>query len=433
MGNQKNIFKDTMILGFAVFSMYFGAGNVIFPPYLGLISSSDYELSFISYFVADIGFATIAMFALLKVGGNIDNLIYKIGKLSGTLLMASIILCIGPLIALPRTGATTYEMMVVPIFGSSLTNSILTSIIYYGLIMFVTFNPVSMIKILGKILTPILFISLLALIIRGVLFPIGEIAENQNTDSLFFNGLILGYQTLDVLAALAFGIIILKIVRSQGYTDDKTIFKMVGFASILAALGIMIVYFGLSYLGATTSNIYLEDVEKAVLLNSIINHLFGDYGNVVLGIVIFLACFTTGAALTSVTSEYFSKISGDKISYKQLVVIVTLYSIVVTNVGLEQIINFAVPILTVVYPIAIILVVLAFFDKYINNDNVYKMAALGAVIYSLLDVFTKNMEEINTILQTLPLAKEGLGWFLPAFVFGVVGYFIKSKKANTIK
>lgn len=430
MVTQKNVFRDTIILGFAVFSMYFGAGNIIFPPYLGLISSSDYELSFISYFIADIGFATIAMFALLKVGGNIDNLIYKIGKLSGTVLMAAIILCIGPLIALPRTGATTYEMMIVPMFGSSLTNSILTSIVYYGLIMFVTFNPVTMIRILGKILTPILFVSLLALIIKGIVTPIGEISINQNPDDLFFNGLILGYQTLDVLAALAFGIIILKIVRSQGYKDEKMVFKMVGFASILAAFGIMIVYFGLAYLGATTSSMYQGDIEKAVLLNSIINHLFGDYGNILLGTVIFLACFTTGAALVSVTSEYFSKISEGKISYKQLVVVVTLYSIVVTNVGLEHIINFAVPILTVVYPVAIVLVVLVFFDKYINNDNVYKMSALGAVIYSLLDVFTKNIESINLVLQTLPFAKEGLGWVVPALVFAVIGYFIKSKKSE---
>ena len=430
MVTQKNVFRDTIILGFAVFSMYFGAGNIIFPPYLGLISSSDYELSFISYFIADIGFATIAMFALLKVGGNIDNLIYKIGKLSGTVLMAAIILCIGPLIALPRTGATTYEMMIVPMFGSSLTNSILTSIVYYGLIMFVVFNPVTMIRILGRILTPILFISLLALIIKGIVTPIGEISINQNPDDLFFNGLILGYQTLDVLAALAFGIIILKIVRSQGYKDEKTVFKMVGFASILAAFGIMIVYFGLAYLGATTSSMYQGDIEKAVLLNSIINHLFGDYGNILLGTVIFLACFTTGAALVSVTSEYFSKISEGKISYKQLVVVVTLYNIVVTNVGLEHIINFVVPILTVVYPVAIVLVVLVFFDKYINNDNVYKMSALGAVIYSLLDVFTKNTESINLVLQTLPFAKEGLGWVVPALVFAVIGYFIKSKKSE---
>ena len=159
-------------------------------------------------------------------------------------------------------------------------------------------------------------------------------------------------------------------------------------------------------------------------------NLYGDYGNILLGTVIFLACFTTGAALVSVTSEYFSKISEGKISYKQLVVVVTLYNIVVTNVGLEHIINFAVPILTVVYPVAIVLVVLVFFDKYINNDNVYKMSALGAVIYSLLDVFTKNIESINLVLQTLPFAKEGLGWVVPALVFAVIGYFIKSKKSE---
>lgn len=426
MTNQKNIYKDTIILGFAIFSMYFGAGNIIFPPYLGLTSGSDWQISFFAYFFADIGFATIAMFALLKVGGNVDDLTNKLGKLAGILLMSSIILCIGPLIALPRTGATTYEMLVVPMFGASLANSIITSIIYYGLIMFFVFKPTRMIEILGKFLTPLLFFGLLFLIITGVLYPIGEIQTNISNDNLFFDGLIMGYQTLDVLAALAFGIIILKIIEAKGYEDKKTRFKIVGMASIIAAFGIMIIYFGLSFLGATSSSLYSSSIEKAELLNNIIYMLFGSNGNIVLGIIVFLACFTTGSALVSVTAEYFSKLTNRKISYKTLVVIVTIFSIIITNIGLEKIISFAAPILGIVYPAAIILVVLVFFDRYIKNDNVYKYAAFSAMIYTVIEQILAL--ENSDFLAFMPFSKEGLAWIIPAIIFGSLGYFIKEKE-----
>lgn len=430
MLKQNRLYIDIVVLGFAIFSMYFGAGNIIFPPYLGLTSSSDWQISFFAYFLADIVFATIAMFALLKVGGNVENLTNKLGKISGILLMSAIVLCIGPLIALPRTGATTYEMLVVPIFGASFSNSIITSIIYYSLIMFFTFRPTSMIEILGKVLTPLLFFGLIFLIVKGIVTPIAEIPLNTTNNNLFFDGLILGYQTLDVLAALAFGIIIIKTVNEKGYKDKKSISKIVGFASLLAAFGIMIVYFGLSYLGATASSLYGADIQKAVLLNKIINILFGDYGNIFLGIVVFLACFTTGAALVSVTAEYFSKLSNRKISYKTLVIIVTLFSIFVTNIGLEQIISFAGPILTIIYPAAIILVVLTFFDRYIKNDNVYKFSAFTAMIFCLLEVISSSTSFNIQFLKYFPLSNEGLAWFLPALISGFIAVFIDKKAVN---
>jgi LIVCS family branched-chain amino acid:cation transporter len=324
-----NITRDTLILGFAIFSMYFGAGNIIFPPYLGLISSSDWKISFFAYFLADIGFATFAMFALLKVGGNVDNLTSKLGTINGKILMAIIILCIGPLIALPRTGAVTYEMLVVPYFGASTFNSLITSIIYFGLILFFTLRPTSMIEILGKVLSPLLFLSLIILIIKGIFTPIGEISQNTTNDRLFFDGLLLGYQTLDILAALAFGIIIIKILKTKGYTNKKTNFKIVGYASLIAAFGIMLVYFGLTYLGATSSLVYETNIEKVTLLNNIIYQLFGSNGAIILAFVVFLACFTTGSALVSVTAEYFSKVSQGRFSYKKLVIITSIFAVVV--------------------------------------------------------------------------------------------------------
>lgn len=430
MMKQNSVYKDSLILGFAIFSMYFGAGNVIFPPYLGLISASDWKISFFAYFLADIGFATIAMFALLKAGGNVDNLTSKLGKINGKVLMAIVILCIGPLIALPRTGAVTYEMLIIPYFGDSSLNSIITSIFYFGLILFFTLKPSSMIEILGKVLSPLLFISLLILIIKGVITPLGDIVENDKNDTIFFDGLILGYQTLDMLAALAFGIIVVKLLKSKGYSDNKTTFKVVSNASILAAFGIMLVYFGLAYLGATTSSLYESDIEKVKLLNLIIYNLFGSNASIVLAFVVFLACFTTGAALVSVTAEYFSKISNGKFSYKQLVVLTSLFAIFITNFGLENIINFAAPILFIVYPAVIVLVFLTFFDKYITNQNIYKFTSFATIFYSIFELISNSYFKFE-FMQEIPFYNEGLAWIIPATIFLFVGYFVKDKKRNS--
>lgn len=425
---QYSIAKDSLILGFAIFSMYFGAGNVIFPPYLGLTSSSDWQISFAAYFLADIGFATVAMFALLKMGGNVEDLMGKIGRKNGIILMSIIILCIGPLIALPRTGAVAYEMLLVPYMGKSMTSSIFASILYFGLIMFFTFRPTSMLEILGKVLSPLLFIALSILIIKGIVTPIGEIKENLDNSNLFFDGLILGYQTLDVLAALAFGIIIVKILRQKGYKDDKSTFKVVAIASLIAAFGIMLVYYGLTYLGATTSTIFDSDIEKVTLLNKIIYLLFGSSGAIILSFVVFLACFTTGAALVSVTAEYFSKISKGRYSYRKIVVITSLFAVVVTNFGLETIINFAAPILFLVYPAAIVIILLSFFDKYIENQNIYKFSSFGTILYSLFELLSNSYFNFQFI-ESIPLSKEGLSWVLPAIVFGFIGFLIRDKKS----
>lgn len=425
---QHSVFKDSLILGFAIFSMYFGAGNVIFPPYLGLTSSSDWQISFFAYFLADMGFATVAMFALLKMGGNVENLMGKIGRKNGMILMSIIILCIGPLIALPRTGAVAYEMLLVPYMGKSITSSIVASIFYFGLIMIFTFRPTSMLEILGKVLSPLLFIALVILIIKGFFTPIGEIKENLDNHNLFFDGLILGYQTLDVLAALAFGIIIVKILRQKGYKDDNTTFKIVAMASLIAAFGIMLVYYGLTYLGATASTVFETDIEKVILLNKIIYLLFGSSGAIILSFVVFLACFTTGAALVSVTAEYFSKISKGRFSYKKIVVITSLFAIIVTNFGLETIINFAAPILFLVYPAAIVIILLSFFDKYIKNQNIYKFASFGTIFYSVFELLSNNYFKFQFI-DNIPFGKEGLGWILPAIVFAFIGFLFRDKKS----
>ena len=165
-------------------------------------------------------------------------------------------------------------------------------------------------------------------------------------------------------------------------------------------------------------------------LSNIIYQLFGSNGAIILAFVVFLACFTTGSALVSVTAEYFSKVSQGRFSYKKLVILTSLFAVVVTNFGLETIINFAAPILFIVYPAAIILVILAFFDNYIENLNIYKFSSFGAIIYSIFELLSNSYFKLS-FMENIPLAKDGLGWILPAIFFGIIGFLIKSKRVRS--
>ncbi|MBN7772463.1 branched-chain amino acid transport system II carrier protein [Clostridium aminobutyricum] len=423
MIKENRIYKDIFILGLALFSMFFGAGSIIFPPYLGLISGSSWLSSFSAYFIADFGFAVLALFAILKTGGDVELITGKMGKIPGILLTSTIILCIGPLLAIPRTGATTYEMSVKVLFGDSTTLSVITSIVYFGIILLMTLHESAVVDIIGKYLTPILFIGLMAVIIKGIITPIGPIAQEPLINDVIKEGISAGYQTMDVLAALAFGIIIIKTVAQKGYHKDSEKRKIVASASLVAAAGMFIIFFGLAYLGATTSTLYGIEIGRAELLTNIIQNLMGNGGNILLGIVVFLACLTTGAALTSTTAEYFSSLSKGKVGYKTLIVIICIFSAIITNSGLDFIISFAGPILNIVYPAAIVLIILAFFHNYIRNIYVYRFAVLAAMIVNIMEIL-ESAGKINFSIAWLPFSQYNFPWIVPAIVCGFLGALV---------
>ena len=206
--------KDILIIGFALFSMYFGAGNVIFPPFLGLQAGGEWISAFISYYIADIGLALLAIFAMLRCKSDIEGVTGRIGKKPSIILSSAIVLCIGPLLAIPRTAATVHEMTIMPIFGN--VNVVLTSVVFFILILILCINESSVVDIVGKFLTPALIIGLIILIVKGIIDPIGNINPEPQITYIVSEGISSGYQTMDVLASLIFGVIILKNVKERG-------------------------------------------------------------------------------------------------------------------------------------------------------------------------------------------------------------------------
>ena len=422
--NRKKLVTDSIVVGFALFAMFFGAGNVVFPPYIGMHAGEQWANGFLFYFIADIGLALVAMFAILHAGGA-DNITGRIGHVASKVLMCAVILCIGPMVAIPRTAATTLEMSVTPFFSGM--SPVVFSIIFFAVILLLSIKQSAVIDIVGKILTPALLIGLLVLIVKGFVSPIGDIVDTGvSASEVTVNGIKSGYQTMDVLAAMAFGIIILSSADEKGYTDSKSAAKMIGIAAALSGVLLLIVYFGLTYLGATASTVFPTDISRANLLIGIVELLLGKAGLIIFAIVIALACITTAVALVSSAASFFAKLANDKISYSVFVVVICVSSAVISNLGLDKIIAIATPVLDIVYPPMLVLILLSWFGDKLHK-SVYVSSVAGSLIASVLA--TASLYGMNVpAIDSLPLASLGLGWLTPAAVFGLVAYLVSKVK-----
>lgn len=422
--NRKKHVTDSIVVGFALFAMFFGAGNVVFPPYIGMHAGEQWANGFLFYFIADIGLALVAMFAILHAGGA-DNITGRIGHVASKVLMCAVILCIGPMVAIPRTAATTLEMSVTPFFSG--ISPVVFSIIFFAVILLLSIKQSAVIDIVGKILTPALLIGLLVLIVKGLVSPIGDIVDTGvSASEVTVNGIKSGYQTMDVLAAMAFGIIILSSADEKGYTDSKSAAKMIGIAAALSGVLLLIVYFGLTYLGATASTVFPTDISRANLVIGIVELLLGKAGLIIFAIVIALACITTAVALVSSAASFFAKLANDKISYGVFVVVICVSSAVISNLGLDMIIAIATPVLDIVYPPMLVLILLSWFGDKLHK-SVYVSSVAGSLIASVLA--TAELYGMNIpVIDSLPLASLGLGWLTPAAVFGLVAYLVSKVK-----
>lgn len=422
--NRKKHVTDSIVVGFALFAMFFGAGNVVFPPYIGMHAGEQWANGFLFYFIADIGLALVAMFAILHAGGA-DNITGRIGHVASKVLMCAVILCIGPMVAIPRTAATTLEMSVTPFFSG--ISPVVFSIIFFAVILLLSIKQSAVIDIVGKILTPALLIGLLVLIVKGFVSPIGDIVDTGvSASEVTVNGIKSGYQTMDVLAAMAFGIIILSSADEKGYTDSKSAAKMIGIAAALSGVLLLIVYFGLTYLGATVSTVFPTDISRANLVIGIVELLLGKAGLIIFAIVIALACITTAVALVSSAASFFAKLANDKISYGVFVVVICVSSAVISNLGLDMIIAIATPVLDIVYPPMLVLILLSWFGDKLHK-SVYVSSVAGSLIASVLA--TAELYGMNIpVIDSLPLASLGFGWLTPAVLFGLVAYLVSKVK-----
>lgn len=427
---MKRLGIDSLIVGFALFAMFFGAGNIIFPPYVGFSAASEWFPAFLCYYLADVGLALVTIFAMLRANciDKAEGVTARLGRGPSLMMMSAVVLCIGPLLAAPRTCATTYSMAVLPLAGDSgLWLQVLFSLFFFTAVFAFTIRESALVDMVGRYLTPLLVGGLLLLIVLGGINPIGPVTNAPKVDNVVWTSVIYGYQTLDVMAALVFGLIVVNALKAKGYTHTRVKFLSVSLASVIAGLLLLLMYGGLCYLGATASSLYPADIDKGRLVVNIAAQIFGDTGSVMLGIVVGLACLTTAVAVVGATATFFSTVSRGKWPYKIVVTVTCLFSAAAANFGLNAIISLAVPILTFVYPGVLVVVLLSLFDNRIKNDNIFKFATAGALTVSFCEVMSGYFPANFAFIKQLPLQEQGLDWLLPAAVCGVIGFFFKSK------
>ncbi len=297
-----------------------------------------------------------------------------------------------------------------------------------------TIKPSKVVDIVGQFLTPVLLISLAILIIKGVVSPLGQMSDKVLIEGgLFSRGIKEGYQTLDSLGAFVFASIIIASLVDRGYKEEKIKIKATIMAGVITAVGMLLVYGGLAYLGATVSSNYGADIDSTALLVAITYRLMGNAGKILLAIMIALACLTTAIGVTSSCGLFFSRLSKNKFSYEKVVLTVCILSAIVSNFGVTQILKFALPILLVVYPGALTLVVLGLFNEKIKDDIVFRIAAATSLIFSFIVVVSGLLgnETIPNLVAKLPLANLGFEWVVPVAISIVIGLMLSKKDSKS--
>lgn len=410
---------DILVVGFALFSIFFGAGNLIFPPFIGVTSGSEWLTSFLGFILGDVGIILLSIYAVAKAG-SYQGIMGRAGKVFGISLEIIIMLCLGPIIAIPRTAATTFELSIQP-FTSGI-NSAVFSILFFALTLLLTIRPSKVMDIIGKFLTPVLLVALAFLIGKGLISPLGSFNNVITADDLFSHGLTQGYQTMDALAIGGITALMMTSFLGKGYTNKQQQINLTIKAAILAACGLVLVYGGLTYLGATVSTQFDGSVSQTTLLIEITRQLMGQPGMILLGIIVAFACLTTAIGLTSVTSKYFEDVTNKKLKYEYVAIFICVFSAIASNVGVDTIISLSAPVLAIIYPVSVSLTILSLFKNYFTSNLSFILAGYMTLILSILTAL--NIPGMNE----LPLAKFGFNWLLPALIVAIVGQMIGAKQ-----
>lgn len=428
---------DLIVVGFALFSMFLGAGNLIFPPYLGLHAGETWLPALIGFLLTGVGLPLMTVYATLRSGGTIMTLARYVGRPFGRLLGLIVVLSIGPMFAIPRTAATTYEVGIATIVPSVPIE--VNSIVFFVIVWALTINRSKVVDRLGKYLTPFLLLTLFAIVVAAVINPIGTPGAAAEPAYNFAGGFTEGYQTMDALAASMFAGVALSNIVARGYNNREEQLSMSIRCGVIAAVLLGLVYCGLTYGGAGATGAFPADIDRSALLIGMTSGLLGSIGAYCLSIAVILACLTTAIGLTVTTGEYFNELSGGKLSYKLVVTLTVIAALLISVLGVTTIINLAVPFLNMVYPVLMALVICNCLDRFIPNKNAYIGALIGAFLISFIDGLSAvgslgiSAGWIDSLLEfkaNLPLASFGLSWVIPAVVLAIICSFIPRKKQD---
>lgn len=429
--------KNMVLLSFTLFSLFFGAGNLIFPPLLGQQAGNNTVWAFIGFLITAVVLPVLGVIVVGKFGG-LTNLGNKVGVIFSFVFTMLIYLSIGPGLGIPRAGSVPFEMAIAPYLpeGANLTLwMVLYTLVFFSIVLWLCLNPGKLVKRIGTFLTPSLLTLIVVMFITFLIKGnkgIGEPDELYSTLP-FLQGFVDGYQTMDTIAALNFGLVIVLTLNSFGISEEKGVVKNTILAGIFAGTILALVYLMLTIIGSSSSGVYPPEANGALILRRTMYDLMGGFGAVVLAAIFTLACLTTCVGLTNSISSFFSN-KFNKISYKKWVIIITLISFLICNLGLNMILSISIPILNAIYPIAIVLIILGLLNRFIeNNKYVYKLCVYSTTVISVIYAIDQlvNLGILSDILSYIPLYDKGFGWVIicvTMFLIGLIlSFFIRKE------
>lgn len=436
---KKLAMKETIIVASTLFGMFFGAGNLIFPVHLGQMAGSNAWPAIGGFVITAVGLPILAVAAI----GNThsDDLLQLSSKVSGwygKLFTAVLYLTIGPFFAIPRCATVSFTTGLEPVIGnfSPKIAQLIFTFLFFAFVMYFSLKPGKITLWIGRIINPLFLAFLAVLVIVAMINPGANIADIEPTEAYqsgaLFNGILEGYGTMDAIAGLAFGIVIINVIRDLGVEKDNDVARETLKAGVFAGILMAVIYLLTILMGAQSRGLFDVSDNGGIALTQISGHYLGTFGMLVLGATITLACLKTAIGLVTSCAEMFLSLVPGKLNYRGWTMFFTLFSFIVSNVGLTAIINYAVPVLMLLYPLATVLIIMALTEKLFGGSKyVYGWVTLGAFIPAIFD-FLKTLPEGVQGAVNIPAVTEfagrlfpffdlGLGWVVPSCIGLVIG------------
>jgi LIVCS family branched-chain amino acid:cation transporter len=417
--------KEIWIAGFALFSLFFGAGNLILPPTLGAKAGVDWWIVVLGFILTAIAIPILAIFAHAKLQGTLYDFGKKVSPTFST-FFCFLIYIIAVAIPSPRTAAVTHEMAIQPFFDISPT---LTATIYFVLVFLFAVNRSKIISLIGKFLTPIIVIILLIIIGISFFTAAGSLSPSTFKNP-FIDGILEGYQTFDAIAGVVVGAVIIISLNYSTHTTFEAKRKLIRKAGFIAGTGLLLIYGGLILSGALFSATFAENATRIEVLSGLSTLTLGNLGTTFLSVLVALACFTTAVGVVTGAADYIKGICNDsRKAYIITAAVASLIGIIVGSFQVDLIITLAVPALMFLYPITIVLILLNVVPETYASKLVFRGVVLVTFIFSIPDFlgFIIPRENLVGIKSIIPLATHSLGWVLPALLIFIFTNLIEKK------
>jgi LIVCS family branched-chain amino acid:cation transporter len=447
---EKLGFHQNLLIGSLLFGLFFGAGNLIFPVQMGQQAGSNAFMATIGFLITGVGLPMLGIIAsALSRSESLFDMAKPISSKYSKIFTCLLYLTIGPLFAIPRTATVAFEVGIHPFIDDEYLKLglFIFSLIFFIITIYFSLKPGQILDWVGKYLTPIFLVLLSILLVATFVSPMGQASQypaqgNYATQPLF-TGLLDGYNTMDALASVAFAIIIISNIQKLGIKEPRLIAIETCKSGFVSVVGMTVIYASLAYMGATSLGSVSSAENGGIILSLVSNHYLGFVGKVLLAAIVGVACVKTAIGLITACSEMFSEMFPKSISYKKYAIVFTVFSFVIANFGLSNLIQLSIPVLMFLYPLVITLILLSLLAPIIKKQGmIYKWTTGLTIIAALFDfckalpqAFQENAlisELINFAHLYLPGFDYGFGWIIPAlvgFIIGVIFNGIYAKKA----